>query len=86
MAQVVEERYLQVSVAIYIHFGFGQILIILKITHRVLSKCTAISAGLFPLAGSVCCVLAVCHPQVVSVFCTCYQAFLNLWVDVRLAG
>lgn len=75
MAQVMKEKYLQVSVAIYIHFGFGQILIILKIKHRVLSKCTAISAGLFMLAGSVCCILAACHPQVVSVFCTCCPGF-----------
>lgn len=74
-AQVMKERYLQVSLAIYIHFGFGQIPIILKIKHRLLSKCTAISAGLFILAGSVCCVLLVCHPQVVSVFCTCYPGF-----------
>lgn len=88
MAQVMKERYLQVSVAIYIHFGFGQILIILRIMHRVLSKCTAISAGLFILAGSVCCVVAVCHPQVASVFCTCYSGFpksLGWCVSSRLA-
>lgn len=88
MAQVMKERYLQVSVAIYIHFGFGQVLIILKIMHRVLSKCTAISAGLFILAGSVCCVVAVCQPQVASVFCTCYPGFpksLGWCVSSRLA-
>lgn len=85
MAQVMKERYLKVSVVIFIHFGFGQILIILKIKHSVLSKCTAISAGLFILAGSV---LAVCHPQVVSVFCTCYPGFpksLGWCVSSRLA-
>lgn len=80
-----KERYLKVSVVIFIHFGFGQILIILKIKHRVLSKCAAISAGLFILAGSV---LAVCHSQVVSVFCTCYPGFpksLGWCVSSRLA-
>lgn len=59
MVQLMGKRHQQVLVAIYTLLGSGQILIILGIKHRLLIKCSTISAGLFLLAENVCCVLVV---------------------------